>query len=73
MADWNLIVIGKVLGGLSITAAGIIMAVTILGYTIPYGPFLILTCTILMLASAGLVIIRYQQCSKKTTPEPRTP
>lgn len=69
MGDWNLIVIGKVLGGLSITAVGIIMAATILGYTVPYGPFLILTCIILMLASAGLVIIRYQQCAKKTAPE----
>lgn len=70
MGDWNLIVIGKVLGGLSITAAGLIMAATILGYTVPYGPFLILTCIILMLASAGLVIIRYQQCAKKAAPEP---
>ena len=70
MGDWNLIVIGKVLGGLSITAAGVIMAATILGFSVPYGPFLILTCTLLMLASAGLVIIRYQQCGKKTAPEP---
>jgi len=70
MGDWNLIAIGKVLGGLSITAAGIIMAGTILGFAIPYGPFLIFTCIILMLTSAGLVIIRYHQCRKMTITEP---
>ena len=70
MGDWNFIVIGKVLGGLSITAAGIIMAATILGYSVPNGPFLILTCIFLMLASAAVVIIRYQQCGKKILREP---
>lgn len=70
MGEWNLIAIGKVLGGLSITAAGIIMAATILGYVVPYGPFLILTCIILMVVSAGVVIIRYQQCAKKTPSRP---
>ncbi len=70
MGDWNLIVLGKVMGGLSITAAGIIMAVSILGYAVPYGPFLILTCILLMLISAGIVVIRNHQCSKMTTPEP---
>lgn len=68
MNDWNLISIGKILAGLSIGAAGIIIAAILLGITVPYGPFLLFTCIVLTVLSAGVIIVRLQQCKKE--PEP---
>ncbi len=64
MSEWNLISIGKVLAGLSICAAGMIMAAILLGYSVPYGPFLMITCIVLTVMSAGVIIVRMQQCRK---------
>lgn len=70
MSEWNLISIGKVLAGLSMCTAGLIMAAILLGFTVPYGPFLMFTCIVLMVLSAGIVIIRQQQCRKETGAKP---
>jgi hypothetical protein len=65
MSEWNLISIGKVLAGLSICLAGIIMATVLLGYSVPYGPFLLFTCIVLTVIATGVVIVRLQQCKKE--------
>jgi uncharacterized protein (DUF58 family) len=69
-SEWNLISVGKVLGGLALTVAGIIMAAIILGYTVPYGPFLMFTCIVLTVLCAVVVIIRMQQCRKEPRNQP---
>ena len=63
--EWNLISLGKVLGGLSLAVAGIIMAAIIIGIDVPHGPFLMFTCIVLMVLCAGVVIVRMQQCKKE--------
>jgi hypothetical protein len=64
MDDWTLISIGKVLGGISLSVAGIIMAALLLGIAVPQGPLLMFTCIVLTVVSAGVVIVRLQQCKK---------
>jgi hypothetical protein len=56
MSEWDLASIGLVLIGSSITAAGIIIAATLLGITIAGAPFLLLTVTVLIVMSAALII-----------------
>jgi hypothetical protein len=70
MKEWTLISIAKVLAGLSMCAAGMIMVAIILGFSVPHGRVLMFTCIILMVLSAGIVIIRQQQC--KQTPPVKT-
>lgn len=65
MSEWNLISLAKVLGGISLAVAGIIMAAIIVGIDVPHGPFLMFTCIVLMVISAGVVIVRMQQCRKE--------
>ncbi len=65
MSDWDLVSIGKVLTGCSISAAGIIMVAILLGLTVPNGPFLMFTCIVLTVISAAVIIIQQQQEEKK--------
>ncbi|HSQ93347.1 MAG TPA: hypothetical protein VLL74_03545 [Methanoregula sp.] len=56
MQDWDLASVGLVLIGSSITAAGTIIGVTLLGVRIAYTPFLLLTSAVLVVLSAALLI-----------------
>lgn len=56
MQDWDLTSIGLVLIGSSITVAGTIIGVMILGVRISFAPFLLLTTAMLIVMSAGLII-----------------
>jgi hypothetical protein len=56
MQDWDLVSVGLVLIGSSITAAGTIIGVTLLGVRIAYTPFLLLTSAVLVVLSAALLI-----------------
>ncbi len=70
MSDWDLISIGKVLAGCSISTAGIIMAAILLGMTVPNGPFLMFTAIVLTVISAGVIIVAQQQEEKKAAAKP---
>ncbi len=59
MVEWDLTSVGMVLIGSSITVAGIIIGVMLLGVKMPIAPFLLLTTTILVVMSA--VVILYAQ------------
>jgi len=59
MVEWDLTSVGMVLIGSSITVAGIIIGIMILGVKMPIAPFLLLTTTILVVMSA--VVILYAQ------------
>jgi hypothetical protein len=65
MQDWDLASVGLVLIGSSITAAGTIIGVTLLGVRIAYTPFLLLTSAVLVVLSAALLIF-----SMPKTPPP---
>lgn len=54
--DWDLTSIGFVLIGSSITVAGIIIAVMLMGITVNNAPFLLLTTAVIVVMSAGLVV-----------------
>lgn len=56
MDDWDLTSIGLVLIGSSITAAGTIIGVLLLGITLRIAPFLLLTTALLIVMSAILII-----------------
>jgi hypothetical protein len=56
MQDWDLTSIGLVLIGSSITVAGTIIGVMLLGVRISFAPFLLLTTAMLIVMSAGLII-----------------
>lgn len=56
MQDWDLTSIGLVLIGSSITVAGTIIGVMILGVRISFAPFLLLTTAMLIVMSAWLII-----------------
>lgn len=56
MQDWDLTSIGLVLIGSSITIAGTIIGVMLLGVRIAFAPFLLLTTAMLIVMSAGLII-----------------
>jgi hypothetical protein len=56
MQDWDLTSIGLVLIGSSITVAGTIIGVLLLGVRIPLAPFLLLTTAVLVVLSAALII-----------------
>jgi archaellum biogenesis protein FlaJ (TadC family) len=60
MAEWDLISIGRVLAGSSLSVAGIIIAAVIIGVNVPYGAILILTCIMLTVMSTGTILF-YQQ------------
>jgi hypothetical protein len=70
MTDWDIISIGKVLAGCSISTAGIIMAALLLGYPIIHGPFLMFTAIVLTVISAGVIIVAQQQEEKKAVAKP---
>jgi hypothetical protein len=57
MGEWDLTSVGLVLIGSSITAAGTIMAALLLGIAVSIAPFLLLTTAILIVLSAGLIIL----------------
>jgi hypothetical protein len=56
MQDWDLTSIGLVLIGSSITVAGTIIGVLLLGVRISLAPFLLLTTAVLVVLSAALII-----------------
>jgi hypothetical protein len=56
MQDWDLTSIGLVLIGSSITIAGTIIGVMLLGVQITFAPFLLFTTAVLIVLSAALII-----------------
>ncbi len=56
MQDWDLTSIGLVLIGSSITIAGTIIGVMLLGVRIALAPFLLLTTAVLIVLSAALIV-----------------
>ena len=56
MQDWDLASIGLVLIGSSITVAGTIIGVLLLGVRIDVAPFLLLTTAVLIVLSAALIV-----------------
>jgi hypothetical protein len=56
MQDWDLTSIGLVLIGSSITLAGTIIGVMLLGVQIDVAPFLLLTTAVLIVLSAALIV-----------------
>lgn len=56
MQDWDLASIGLVLIGSSITVAGTIIGVLLLGVRIDVAPFLLLTTAVLIVLSAVLIV-----------------
>ena len=56
MQDWDLTSVGLVLIGSSITVAGTIIGVLLLGVRISLAPFLLLTTAVLVVLSAALII-----------------
>jgi hypothetical protein len=56
MQDWDLTSVGLVLIGSSITVAGTIIGVMLLGVRIVVAPFLLLTTAILVVLSAALIV-----------------
>ena len=62
MQDWDLTSIGLVLIGSSITVAGTIIGVMLLGVRIDFAPFLLLTTAVLIVLSAALIV--YQHAKK---------
>jgi hypothetical protein len=56
MQDWDLTSVGLVLIGSSITVAGTIIGVMLLGVRISLAPFLLLTTAVLIVVSAALII-----------------
>ena len=60
MQDWDLTSIGLVLIGSSITVAGTIIGVMLLGVRIALAPFLLLTTAVLIVLSAALIVFRCQ-------------
>jgi hypothetical protein len=61
MDDWDLTSVGLVLIGSSITAAGSIIAVLLLGISLSIAPFLLLTTSLLIVMSAILIIYGEQK------------
>lgn len=61
MQDWDLTSIGLVLIGSSITVAGTIIGVMLLGVRIVFAPYLLLTTAMLIVMSAGLIIFSMPQ------------
>ena len=61
MEDWDLTLVGLVLIGSSITAAGTIIAALLLGIYIRIAPFLLLTTALLIVMSAILIIYGEQK------------
>jgi hypothetical protein len=57
MQDWDLTSVGLVLIGSSITIAGTIIGVMLLGVRIAYAPFLLLTTAVLIVLSAALIVL----------------
>jgi len=57
MQDWDLTSIGLVLIGSSITVAGTIIGVMLLGVPVPFAPFLLFTSAVLVVLSAALIMI----------------
>jgi hypothetical protein len=56
MQDWDLSSVGLVLIGSSITVAGTIIGVMLLGVRIVLAPFLLLTTAVLIVLSAFLIV-----------------
>ena len=56
MQDWDLTSIGLVLIGSSITVAGTIIGVMLLGVPVPFAPFLLFTSAVLIVLSAALIM-----------------
>lgn len=56
MQDWDLTSIGLVLIGSSITVAGTIIGVMLLGVSVPFAPFLLFTSAVLVVLSAALIM-----------------
>lgn len=54
--EWDLTSIGLVLIGSSITIAGIIIAVMLMGIVVNNAPFLLLTTAVIVVLSASLVV-----------------
>lgn len=56
MQDWDLTSIGLVLIGSSITVAGTIIGILLMGIRVSIAPFLLLTTAFLIVLSAALLI-----------------
>lgn len=65
MTEWDITTISLVLVGCSIIAAGIIIAIVLLGYLHTFAPFLLLTAIILVVMGA-VAILFVDQKSRKT-------
>ena len=65
MAEWDITTISLVLVGCRIIAAGIIIAIVLLGYLHTFAPFLLLTAIILVVMGA-VAILFVDQKSRKT-------
>jgi len=61
MQDWDLTSIGLVAIGSSITVAGTIIGVMLLGVRITFAPFLLLTTAFLIVLSAALIVYSMQK------------
>lgn len=66
MQDWDLTSIGLVLIGSSITIAGTIIGVMLLGVKVDFAPFLLLTTAVLIVLSVALIML-----SMHKTPPPQ--
>jgi hypothetical protein len=60
MDDWDITSVGMVLIGSSITVAGTIIAVLLLGVKLTVAPFLLLTTAALIVMSAALILFGKQ-------------
>jgi hypothetical protein len=56
MGEWDLTSIGMVLTGGSITVAGTIIAVMLLGVPLKIAPFLLITTAVLVVMSIALIL-----------------
>ena len=65
MVEWDLTSVGMVLIGSSITVAGIIIGVLLLGVKLPIAPFLLLMTTILVVMSAAVILYTQPRNAKE--------
>jgi uncharacterized protein YacL len=65
MEDWDLASVGMVLTGSSITVAGTIIAVMLLGVPLTIAPFLLITTAVLVVMSVALTLFGKQNDAQR--------
>jgi hypothetical protein len=70
MSDWNLTSIGIILMGCSISAAGIIMAVMLVGIPVSNAPYYLFTTIVLIVMSAAVIILTKQKQEQQESTGP---